>query len=174
MAEYISCDDRHVIMDAAIVEGDFVLASGLRARQKFEFDNISSNSRLLRLSAAAVSRCMQNEHSQPDAIVTVARGATCMGKYLEGMIGRRHIRTDYYDSKDGKEFYLLDAVEPGEEVVVVDDVYTSGTNTGKVIDVLLGNGVKPLGAVVLLNRSANSDPENRGLPVYYAMHETLL
>lgn len=173
MTRYIDHHNQELLMNTAVVDGDFVLASGRKAKQKFEFDNISANSQLLKMATAAVSRCIQNEYSQPDAIVTVARGATCMGGYLESMVGRRHVRTDYIDSENGKQFYILDDIQPGEEVVVIDDVYTSGTNSGKVIDELLKRGAVPVGVAVLLNRSEDISPRCRSLPVSYVIHYAL-
>lgn len=173
MRRYLIPEHEEEIMSAAVIEGDFTLASGRSAHQKFEFDNIQRDGRLLTLATNAVSRCIQNEFDQPDAIVTVANGATCMGDPIVRGIEGRHIRTAYQDSDRGKLFYLLDTVRPNDRVVVIDDVYTSGTNSGKVVDLLIRNGAVPIGVAVLLNRSDEEAPQCRSLPVRYVIQKSL-
>ena len=60
-------------------------------------------------------------------------------------------------------------VGKGDEVVILDDVLTTGKSTIKAIDIARASGLKPLAAIVLLDRAEHEGRKNveaLGLPLY--------
>ena len=60
-------------------------------------------------------------------------------------------------------------VAPGDEVVILDDVLTTGKSTIKAIEAARAAGLKILAAIVLLDRSEHKGKKNveaQGVPLY--------
>ena len=57
------------------------------------------------------------------------------------------------------------ALSPGERVLVVEDVVTTGGSAREVVDLVASAGATPVGAAVLLDRSDPATPPDLGAPL---------
>lgn len=156
MTEYVSKQQKQVLLDAAIIHGDFTLASGQESTVKFDFDRIKTNSGLYIAAVAGLARCIKANTNFDEydsiALVSVATGANRLGDSLTNLrLPVFHVpsRKDY----DGN-FYLAERTD-GIAGILVDDVYTTGSSFEKVQQEFRG---QIIGAYALLDRSGKIDP----------------
>lgn len=163
MANYLSSSDEHELIDRAIIHGDFTLASGAKATEKFDFDLIETNSDIFRALVQALSRYIKAENPDIDGIVTVANGATRLGDPISAKLGGiEHIQSSYTTDEDGVKNFSVGQIPDGvTKVVLVDDVFTRGTNTTKVANAL-PDDIEIAGVVVILDRSGQTAPQILG------------
>ena len=180
--EYLRPSAKRMVMDAAVVTGDFVLASGVRATEKFDIDRIADGTEELRLCVNGLVNCIESNFRSKralvggnryafDAIGSVANGATRLGHLVCAELGARHIQS----YKDGNsEFAFQSDFEDITKLLVLDDVYTSGTNMEKYRQKLPAH-VMPIGGVVVLDRSLpEHEPQlQNGSPVFAAVRQVL-
>lgn len=156
MTEYLSNSQRDRLLDTTIISGDFILASGKRAKQKFDFDLVDSNSAIFSEIVLGLSDCIRDNFSGYNGILTVANGATRLGEPLSQVLGVTHINSSYVTDGSGiKQF----SVEPDlgvDKVIIVDDVFTRGTNATKVAVAADELQIETLGVAVVLDRSDRS------------------
>lgn len=153
--EYVSQDQKRQLLDVAMVNGEFTLASGKKSDTKFDFDRISTESKLYEVALHSLAACIKNTLDGDDydslAVVTVATGANRLGDQLAEGLAMYHVpsRKDL----DGN-FYIPERTE-GLVGVLVDDVYTSGSSFEKVKREFKG---RIIAAYALLDRSGSEHP----------------
>lgn len=155
------------------IHGDFVFASGERASVKLDFDRVDGE--LYELCVRAMTEMLRTRYPHIKTVVSVAHGATRIGESLKEELGVTHVATDH-DGNKPRVFRLLGRV--CGQVVVIEDVFNKGTNTGKVSQLVTTGGGDVQGIVAAINRSANSEPFIRigtGLlvPVSAAIHHDM-
>lgn len=177
--EYLRFSSKRLIMDKAVIKGSFVLASGARSNEKFEIDRIEDDSEELQLCVNGLVNCIEANYRAPifnkgnrytfDAVGSIANGATRLGKLVSREIGLPHIES--YKDNDGK-FFFDDDFKEVEDLLVLDDVYTSGTNMEK-YQTALPSGINVVGGVTVLNRSHRIwVPQlSNGAPVHSVIRE---
>lgn len=161
-SEYLSPHDTDELIHTAVVRGDFVLASGIRSSAKFDFDLIETDSELFRRIALGLSECITDNFTDFDAVLTVANGATRLGGLLSGLLKVPHIESTYEISTNGEKVFTVDPLIEAKNSVIVDDVFTRGTNATKVANASIEHGIETAGVVVVLDRSANPRPRILG------------
>ncbi len=182
MKEYLQTASKERIMRQAVEHGEFVLASGVRAAQKFDIDRLADGSDELYLAVNGLVACIEdNFRNMPmryrhrylfDAIGSVASGATRLGTLVASRLDMPHIQTV---KNDEGEFEVSSdsSTDDVYRMLLLDDVYTSGTNLGKVIEAIPPR-VAIIGAVALLDRSGIPDPRlPSGAPVVSVIQERL-
>lgn len=170
---FVSNKNKQRILDAGIVKGDFISAAGWLLHYKFEFDHIAEDPELLKIALDSLRSCIENSFTDFDSIVTVGNGATCLGDPLAEQLGAVHLPTTYRTDDSGKEFYFSDDIGDAQSSIIVDDVYTRGTNTKKVKALCDANELGVAGIAVLLNRNINRRPRIGGVPVASVIHKVL-
>jgi orotate phosphoribosyltransferase len=166
--EYVTPEQKLQLLDAAVEFGDFTLASGEKADQKFDFDRIQDELFVVAVNGLAV--CIQEnfDPSDFDTIVTIAHGANRLGDPLADILGKRHIPSR--KASGTKQFYF-DMLTQERRAVFVDDVFSKGTNMNAVSRVYYG---QKIGAAVLLDRSGKANPILMdGTPVVSVMQHKL-
>jgi orotate phosphoribosyltransferase len=134
----------------AILSGHFRLSSGRHSNrfvQKFRM--LEDPAFLERVVAALLARMPGLE---VDCVVSAAVGGIVLGYESARQLGTRAI---FVEKEDGRPTLRRGfALEPGERVLVVEDVITTGLSVREVIDVVRAEGGDPVAAGVLVARAA--------------------
>jgi orotate phosphoribosyltransferase len=134
----------------AILEGHFVLASGVHSPIYWE------KFRVLEFPNYAEQLCgMIADHFRPQGTQVVA-GPTTGGIVLSFEVAKQLGVRGIFAEKEGTEqraFRRGFTISPGERVLVVDDIITSGNSVRQVIEAVTKEGGTVIGVGVLVNRS---------------------
>jgi orotate phosphoribosyltransferase len=150
-----STDVERVFRDSgALREGHFILASGRHSALYLEkFQVLQHPAETERLCAAIAS------WARSLGIDTVA-GPTTGGIILAHEVARQlAVRAIYAERREGapgREFRRGFALTPGERVLVVDDIMTTGGSVQETIDAVRSTGGTVAGASVLVDRSGGA------------------
>jgi orotate phosphoribosyltransferase len=145
----------------ALLEGHFVLTSGLHSPRYLQCARVLMDpvaaTRLGGALAAALGPLLREP---PGAVVAPALGGVIVAHEVARGLGCRALFTERQDGRMTlrRGFSIL----PGEGVVVVEDVITTGGSTREVMDVVRASGGRVLAAGSLVDRSHGVD---LGVPV---------
>ncbi len=143
----------------ALLDGHFILRSGLHSRQYFQC------ALLLQHTSLAAQVCGQLAEKlrafECDSVISPALGGIIVGQEVGRSLGKRHIFVE-------KEQGLLALrrgfqISPGEKFIVVEDVVTRGGRVQETIDIVRANGGVVTAVGVIVDRSGQSKP-NFGCP----------
>ena len=143
----------------ALLDGHFILRSGLHSRQYFQC------ALLLQHTSLAAQVCGQLAEKlrafECDSVISPALGGIIVGQEVGRSLGKRHIFVE-------KEQGLLVLrrgfqISPGEKFIVVEDVVTRGGRVQETIDIVRANGGVVTAVGVIVDRSGQSKP-NFGCP----------
>lgn len=138
--------------------GHIVLRSGQHAFEKIECDELQKHA-ILRKKIYRKLGKLAAEVPALDGIVTIANGANVFAQPVAAITSRilgKLIDPIETEKNDLNEFSLLGDVE-GKSIVVLDDVYSHGTNIQQVAEIAHDAGACVLGAVVIVNRNPLGD-----------------
>jgi orotate phosphoribosyltransferase len=137
----------------ALLQGHFLLSSGLHSPRYLQCARVLMDPALATRLGAALSERLRPllGGRAPRAVVApalggvlvaheVARGLSCLGLFTERQDGKMSLRRGF-------------ALEPGDEVVVVEDVITTGGSTREVMSVVEASGARVLAVGSLVDRS---------------------
>jgi orotate phosphoribosyltransferase len=151
----------------ALLEGHFILRSGLRSRQYFQcalaLQHMPTVERFGGTLAEKVRRLAAA------TVVSPAMGGLVIGQEVARQLGVRFIFVEKVDdpTAPGKTKLALRrgfTITPGERILVVEDVITKGGRVQETIDIVRGQGGQVLGVAVMVDRSDGAfDP---GLPMF--------
>lgn len=137
----------------ALKQGHFLLASGRHSDQYVEkFD-------LLRRPWATVAACTLIANQYRDAGIDVVVGPTTGGVILAFEVARQlGVMVAYAermaDGSAGREIRRGTTFEPGQRVLVVDDILTTGGSVRETLAALSPHPVEVVAVAVLVDRSA--------------------
>jgi orotate phosphoribosyltransferase len=133
----------------ALLEGHFLLTSGLHSPQYFQCARVLQFPKYLHLFSGEIARHF--EYSEIEVVISPAIGGIVVGTEVGRML---NARTIFAERKDGAmELRRGFEISPGERVLVVEDVVTTGGSTKEVID-LVGRAKGTLvGASCIVDRS---------------------
>jgi orotate phosphoribosyltransferase len=138
----------------ALREGHFILASGRHSPLYLEkFQVLQHPAETERLCAALAS------WAQPLAVDTVAgptTGGIILAHEVARQLGVRAIYAERRQNGAGREFRRGFSLRPGERVVVVDDIMTTGGSVHETVDAVRTAGGHVAGAAVLVDRSGGA------------------
>ncbi len=150
----------HFRESGALLEGHFELSSGLHSNRYFQCALVLSEPKRAQALAQAFAGQVPVE---VDAVVGPAMGAVVWAQEVGRALDRRALFTERKDGvmclRRGFTF------EPGERVLLVEDVLTTGGSAREVIEVLEREGAKVVACGALLNRSGKNPFEDLGLPL---------
>ncbi len=133
----------------ALLEGHFVLTSGLHSNQYFQCAKVLQYPRhceMLCLEIAAKFRPMQI-----DVVVAPALGGVVVGQEVGRQLGARTI---FAERKDGMmQLRRGFEIKPNERVLACEDVVTTGGSVGEVISIAQKCGAHVVGAGFVVDRS---------------------
>jgi orotate phosphoribosyltransferase len=138
----------------ALLDGHFVLRSGLHSRQYFQCAILLQHTDI----AARVCGQLANKLRQfdCDTVISPALGGIIVGQEVGRSLGKRHI---FVEKEDGKLVLRRGfQISPNEKFIVVEDVVTRGGRVQETIDIVHAHGgiVSALGVIV--DRSGDTKP----------------
>lgn len=149
----------------ALLEGHFELSSGRRSNRYFQCARVLAYPRHAETLALALEARLRERHPELelDLVVGPAMGAVVWSQEVARAFGTRSFFTERVDGAMALRRGF--AVEPGERVLVVEDVLTTGGSAREVIDLLRGLGADVVAVGGIVNRSGRPNPfEDLGLP----------
>jgi orotate phosphoribosyltransferase len=144
-----------LVREKALEFGDFTLASGKKASFYLDCRKVTLDSRGARLIGEGMLELLAEEW--PDAVGGMAIGADPItaailtmadqqGRSLRGFIVRKEAKTHGM----GRE--VEGPVQPGDAVVIVEDVVTTGGSSLLAIDKVLAAGMQVRGVLAIIDR----------------------
>ena len=139
----------------ALLDGHFVLRSGLHSRQFFQC------ALLLQYTDIAADVCGRLadklRNIECDAVISPALGGIVVGQEVGRSLGKRHI----FAEKDAGGLVLRRGfqIAPGERFVVAEDVVTRGGRVQETIDIVRAHGGIVAAVGVIVDRSGGKRPD---------------
>jgi len=133
----------------ALLEGHFVLRSGLHSRQFFQCAQALQQMPVVeKLGAALADRVREAE---PQTILAPAMGGLVIGQEVARQLGVRFIFVEKENDKLAlrRNFQIAE----GERVVIVEDVVTRGGRAQEAINIARNHGADLRGIAILVDRS---------------------
>ena len=139
----------------ALLDGHFVLRSGLHSRQYFQC------ALLLQYTEIAARVCAQLADKlrtfDCDAVVSPALGGIVVGQEVGRALGKRHI----FVEKESGGLVLRRGfkIGQGEKFIVAEDVVTRGGRVQETIDIVKAHGGIVSAVGVIVDRSGQNKPQ---------------
>lgn len=140
--------------------GDFVLSSGKKSNYYVNVKRASSDPKILREMAKAIS-----SHVGHEKLAGMALGAVPLVVAVALQTDRLYVIV----RKDQKEHGTMDKIEgdvrPGEEFIVIEDVATTGASALRVVEALRAKGATAKKVVTVVDREEGAGPflEGKGV-----------
>jgi orotate phosphoribosyltransferase len=151
----------HIFRDTgALLEGHFILRSGLRSRQYFQCALALQHMPTVERFGAALAEKVRD--LKPATVISPAMGGLVIGQEVARQLGVRFIFTE----KEEGMLVLRRGfkIDPAEKVLVVEDVITKGGRVQETIDIVRAQQGAVLGAAMLVDRSDGT--LNLGVPLF--------
>ena len=165
--------EQQLLQEDALLRGHFRLSSGLHSDTYVQCARFLRRPDLAAPAAAELARQLVAAGLQPDVVVGPAMGGVVIGYELARQLGVPGIFTE---RDDAGQMTLRRGftIEPGQRVVIAEDVVTTGKSTNEVARVLTALGAKVLAVVSLIDRTGGeaslSFPNFALLPVTAATY----
>jgi len=147
LAEFRSCK--------ALLEGHFLLSSGRHSAHYLQCARVLMNpERAGRLAVALAAKLPHDIRKQIDKVVSPAMGGVIIGQEM----GRALQRDAMFVERPTGTFELRRgfSLEPGDKVLMVEDVVTTGLSSREAIKAIEAAGGVVIAAASLVDRSAGS------------------
>ena len=133
----------------ALLEGHFVLSSGRHTSSYFQCAKVLQYPEYL--TAFSIMIADEFEKYKPDVVISPAIGGIVLGTEVGTQIGSRTI---FSERKNGKMVLRRGfSISPGEKVLIVEDVITTGGSVNEVVKIIEEMKGKIIGVGVLVDRS---------------------
>ena len=139
----------------ALLEGHFILSSGLRSPRYLQCARVlMDGKRAERLARALADKLPRPIRESIDAVVSPAMGGVIIGHEMGRALGKPAM---FVERPEGT-FYLRRGftLRPGERVLMVEDVVTTGLSSKEAIAAIEEAGGKVIAAASLVDRSGGS------------------
>lgn len=137
----------------ALLEGHFILSSGLRSPRYLQCARVLMDpARAERLGRALAAKLPTDLRDQIDLVVSPAMGGVIIGHEM----GRALRRPALFVERPLGMFELRRGfrIEPGQRVLLVEDVVTTGLSSREAIAAVEAEGGKVFAAAALVDRSS--------------------
>ena len=139
----------------ALLDGHFVLRSGLHSRQYFQCAILLQYTEI----AAQVCERLADKLREfdCDSVISPALGGIIVGQEVGRALGKRHI---FVEKEDGKLVLRRGfQISPDEKFIVVEDVVTRGGRVQETIDIIRAHGATVSAVGVTVDRSGKAKPD---------------
>lgn len=133
----------------ALLEGHFVLSSGLHSRVYLQCALVLQHPREAEEFGRRIAEHFQNENIE--TVASPAIGGLIIGHEVARALDARFIWTEREHGKMTLRRGF--SVMPGEKVLVVEDVVTTGGSTRETVEALQASGAKVVAAASIIDRS---------------------
>lgn len=147
----------------ALLEGHFILSSGRRSANYLQCARVLMDAqRGARLALALAQTLPREVRSEIDVVVSPAMGGIIIGHEMGRALG---VDALFLERPDG-DFTLRRgfAIKPGQKVLLVEDVVTTGLSSRQAIEAVRAEGGIVVAEAALVDRSAGQ--ANLGVPFY--------
>lgn len=136
----------------ALLEGHFVLSSGLRSPRYLQCARVLMDpARAERLARALADRLPAEVRDLVEVVVSPAMGGVIIGHEIGRALGKPAM---FVERPTGTfELRRGFALEPGQKVLMVEDVVTTGLSSREAIKAITEAGGEVVGAAALVDRS---------------------
>jgi len=139
----------------ALLEGHFILSSGLRSPLYLQCARVLMDAaRAERLARALADRLGPETRAAIDVVVSPAMGGVIIGHEMGRVLGKSAMFVERPQGVFGLRRGF--ALEPGERVLLVEDVVTTGLSSREAIAAIERAGGKVVAAVSLVDRSGGN------------------
>lgn len=145
----------------AILEGHFQLNSGRHSDRYLEKFNLLQWPEDTELVCRLMADAMRG--TEPETVAGPTTGGVLLAFEVARQLGTRGIFAER-SSSGGRSFQRDFHLHPGERVLVVDDVLTSGESVSDTIEAVREAGGTPVGVAVMVDRSSGA--LDFGLPFF--------
>jgi len=139
----------------ALLEGHFILSSGLRSPRYLQCARVLMDpERAERLAAALCAKLPQAVRESVDVVVSPAMGGVIIGHEMGRALGRPAMFLERPEGTFGlRRGFRLD---PGQKVLMVEDVVTTGLSSREAIDAVGREGGVVVAEASLVDRSGGT------------------
>jgi orotate phosphoribosyltransferase len=136
----------------ALLEGHFILRSGLHSRQFFQCALALQQMPIVEKLGAALAEKMRTLGAT--TVISPAMGGLVIGQEVARQLGLRFI---FAEKEDGKLVLRRGfKIAPNEKILVIEDVVTKGGRVQETIEIVRANGGNLVGIGMLVDRSGGS------------------
>lgn len=133
----------------ALLEGHFELTSGRHSPQYFQCARVLQYPKYLHLFAGEIARHF--EYADVEVVISPAIGGIVAGTEVGRML---RARTIFSERRDGRmELRRGFDIMPGERVLVVEDVVTTGGSVFEVVEIVKAANARLAGVGYIVDRS---------------------
>ena len=144
----------------ALLEGHFILRSGLHSRQFFQCALALQQMPVVEKLGSALAAKVQSLGAV--TVVSPAMGGLVIGQEVARQLGVRFI---FVEKEDGKLILRRGfKIAPGEKILIVEDVVTKGGRVQETIDIVRANGGTVVGVTMVVDRS--NGQTKLGVPMF--------
>jgi orotate phosphoribosyltransferase len=142
----------------ALLEGHFILRSGLHSRQYFQCALALQQMPVVEKVGAALADKVR--HLKPSTVIAPAMGGLVLGQEVARQLRTRFI---FAEKEEGKLVLRRGfKIAPGERMLVVEDVVTKGGRVQETIEIVRANKGEVLAVAAAVDRSNGT--VNLGVP----------
>lgn len=149
----------------AIMEGHFLLTSGLHSPTYVEKFNVLQHPKYTEMLCKELAEHFRNDNI--DTVVGPMTGGILLAHETGKALGTRAIFTERVDGR--MTFRRGFKLREGERVLIVEDIVTTGGSVKEVIDVVRGAGGVPVAVGMLVDRSGGK-VDFGSVPYYALLH----
>ncbi len=142
----------------ALLNGHFVLRSGLHSREFFQCALLLQNPRIAETVCAALAAKLRGIAC--DSVISPALGGILVGHEVGRALDKRHI---FVEKDEGKLVLRRFGIGSGERFIVVEDVVTRGGRVQETVDIIRAHGGEVAAVATIVDRSGGNRP-NYGCP----------
>ena len=147
----------------ALLEGHFILRSGLHSRQFFQCALALQQMPVVeQFGAALAARARHRCDPNPPTVIAPAMGGLVIGQEVARQLGARFI---FVEKEEGRLVLRRGfRIAPTEKCLIVEDVVTKGGRVQETIDIVRANQGGIAGVAMLVDRSDGT--LNLGVPTF--------
>jgi orotate phosphoribosyltransferase len=139
----------------ALLDGHFVLRSGLHSRQFFQCALLLQHTDIAADVCARLADKLRG--LECDAVISPALGGIVVGQEVGRALGKRHIFAEKHEG--GLVLRRGFQIRPNERFIVAEDVVTRGGRVQETVDIVRAHGGKVTGIGVIVDRSGGQRPD---------------
>ena len=136
--------------------GHFLLSSGLHSADYLQCALYLAHPPRAERAGRLLADAVSSAGLDPEIVVAPAMGGLIIGHETARALDRPFIFTERADG--AMVLRRGFGIEPGQRVIVIEDVVTTGRSTREVIEILAGLGAQVIGVASMVNRSGNPQP----------------
>lgn len=139
----------------ALLDGHFVLRSGLHSRQYFQCALLLQHTQIAARVCGALADKLRD--IEAERVISPALGGIIVGHEVARALGKPHI---FVEKEDGKLVLRRGfEINPGTRFIVAEDVVTRGGRVQETIDIVRAHGGKVVAVASIVDRSGGNLPD---------------